>query len=165
MSRRSDDADQSLHPVAAGCSAAQVRPQCRGKRGGVGSGAPNFELLSDELTHLGRLQMCDHDGPVGEPVQQQAFYDAQATTTRALRQTSNIAHVLVIATEFLSDGANRRRCFGNHPLFAKHVAQVSARGTDVTVSAHHRARAVAAWQMPYEEPLDSALIQQSQRQL
>jgi hypothetical protein len=63
------------------------------------------------------------------------------------------------AAQLIGDVSYLARSLGDYMLFAKHIEQVSARGTQFTASTDDWPRTIAMRHMPYQEPLDGALVE------
>jgi hypothetical protein len=70
MRWRGNDGQQRLHRVAAAGAVAHVGAQRGCDRDGVAGGTQRLQLFGDEAPDVVRLQLADHDRPVGELRQQ-----------------------------------------------------------------------------------------------
>jgi hypothetical protein len=68
-------------------------------------------------------------------------------------------HIIVVAAQLIGDVPYLARSFGDYMLFAKHVEQVSARGTQIAASTDDWPRTIAMRHMPVQEPFDRALVE------
>ncbi len=100
---------ECMHSISAGHPVPKIRAQPRGERDGVRGSASKIKLPSDELPQLLRLQLREHDRPVGKLVQQQSPRDMQAPAPCAFRHSLNIAHILIVAAQLILDGTGRPR--------------------------------------------------------
>ena len=72
--------------------------------------------MSDEAAQVFGLQFADGERLARELPQQELAHDAQAPLARAGRKAPCVAHVRVIAAQFLGNGAGRRWTFRDDAL-------------------------------------------------
>jgi hypothetical protein len=105
------------------------------------------------------LQLADHNRPIRELVQQQTSHDAKAGIARTFDQALYALHVSVVATQFVGDVSCLSRALGDYMPLAKHLEQMSARGTQITASTIYRSRTIALGHMPDQEAFHGALVE------
>jgi hypothetical protein len=73
-----------------------------------------------------------------------------------------VPHIIIVEAQLIGDVSYLAGVLGDYMLFAKHMEQVSTRGTQITARTNDWPRTIAMRHMPYQEPLDGALLKRSQ---
>jgi hypothetical protein len=147
-----------MQGIAAGGAVAEVGTQRSGERAGVRHAVHPRQFRSNEAANVFWLHLADGDGAAGEPAQQQPSHDRQSPCTRSDSQAAGVAHVHVVAVQFLRNGAAGPGQFQDDLLFTQQRQQVRKAGPQVAVGAQCGGMAVASRQVRIEELLDKGLV-------